>query len=169
MSRTRTTMIAGAAMAVALTLGACSGEGSNNASDGRNSSEVSLKDGLDQAALPAESVAPVGNCTESQTVCLYRNVDYKEGGLLPNSGCIDDLRAFIGGNDTVSSVVNNSSNKVRLYEGVNHSGRYIEIEANSASPNLHVNVFKVFHNDGSLASENGEFNDVTSSVSGCQK
>ncbi|MFD5065663.1 peptidase inhibitor family I36 protein [Streptomyces sp. NPDC058394] len=167
MSRTRTIMVAGVAMAAALTLGACSGEGSNNAGDGRKPSGVSVKDGPDPTALPAESVAPaaaVAGCEKSEALCLYQDVDYKGRIPLPAEGCFDDLRRIFLSNDRASSVVNNSAEPVRLFEGVNRSGRYIEISPNSASPDLRSHTFKVFNNDGSTVNDQGEFNDVTSSV-----
>ncbi|MFD9286450.1 peptidase inhibitor family I36 protein [Streptomyces mirabilis] len=166
MSRTRTIMIAGAAMAAALTLGACSGEGNNNASDGRKSSEISIKDGSESMARGA---APVDTCTQAETVCLYGDVDYKKGLLMPGKGCFDDLRKILMANDSVSSVVNNSSKNIRLYENVGRSGRYIQIDAGSWWQDLRSNEIKVFNNDGSPADGTGGFNDVISSVAGCDE
>ncbi|MCW8103378.1 peptidase inhibitor family I36 protein [Streptomyces tauricus] len=148
---------------------------------------MAVKDGLEEApaeatipaapaetsisAAPEEPAAPVGGCDQADNVCLYKNTEY--GGpkkFFPVDNCVDDFRAVRTEevlstlNDSVSSVVNNSTKNIRLYEGTGRSGRYIEVLAGATVADLHVKELTVLNGDGSVASSPGEFNDVASSL-----
>ncbi|MFJ3671065.1 peptidase inhibitor family I36 protein [Streptomyces sp. NPDC090106] len=168
MPSTRNIVTGIAAMAFCLTLSACGSQGSDSAGGGNEPSNISVKDGPDATALPESSVAPavlVDDCALTEPVCLYTNVDHKGKIDLPEGDCFADLRLlFLGAaNDAVSSAVNNSSEPIRLYESTNNGGRYIVIEPHSAQADLRAKIFTVFHGNGEIASNSGEFNDVTSS------
>ncbi|MGV9943591.1 peptidase inhibitor family I36 protein [Streptomyces sp. NPDC003401] len=105
--------------------------------------------------------AAVSDCGSGQ-VCLYKDYDYNGAMLvvaylgLPNHDLKND-----GFNDVTSSVINNSSSSIRLYQDVWYSGKYIQVNAGERVTNL--SRVHIYNADGSYFGVN-TFNDRVSST-----
>lgn len=111
------------------------------------------------SATPANAAA--SDCGSGQ-VCLYKDYDYNGSMLvvaylgLPDHDLKDD-----GFNDVTSSVINNSSSSIRLYQDVWYSGKYIQVNAGERIANL--SSVHIYNADGSYFGVN-TFNDRVSST-----
>jgi hypothetical protein len=118
--------------------------------------------GLSTAAASADSVPQnvglttstgSGSCSSQFALCLYRNDDYQspevwsgvpEYGLGLASGYsvsdlgdnATDLAGIPGFDDSIESVINNSSSRYCLYSGTNYTGETYEIHGYNYIPDL---------------------------------
>lgn len=98
----------------------------------------------------------------SNGICLFQDTYY--GGRMLDitriGACIENLKGWEF-NDITSSVINNSSTTIRLYQDTNHGGKYVRLLPGERIANLSSIV--IYNNDGSWFGVN-TFNDRTSST-----
>lgn len=114
-------------------------------------------------AAAAASACPAGK------FCIFQDTEFGGELFVADSNCHSNLSGesypgnYPGVNDSASSIVNNTSQRVRLFENTNYGGRYIDVQANAKITNLKNNSFVIYNNDGSTNQILGAFNDVISS------
>ncbi|SNT31324.1 peptidase inhibitor family I36 protein [Actinacidiphila glaucinigra] len=124
------------------------------------------------ATLSATPASAADNCRAGY-LCLYSQTNFPAGvgaGFIVGNGVSNsDLRYAHypenndAVNDTVSSVINNTGHTIRLYESTGYQGRYINVPPLGRVADLRQRALTVYHNNGSIFANPGEFNDVTSS------
>ncbi|MFS8201743.1 peptidase inhibitor family I36 protein [Streptomyces sp. CWNU-52B] len=95
-------------------------------------------------------------------ICLFKDYDYN-GRILEITAIgtrVDNLKGW-DFNDATSSVVNNSSVTVRLYQDLNQGGKYVVVAPGQRIANL--SSVPIYNADGSYFGVN-TFNDRTSST-----
>ncbi|MFI2301084.1 peptidase inhibitor family I36 protein [Actinacidiphila glaucinigra] len=124
------------------------------------------------ATLSATPAAAADNCRAGY-LCLYSQTNFPTGvgaSFIVGSGVSNGNLVYAHYpenndvvNDTVSSVINNTGHTIRLYESTGYQGRYINVPAYGRIADLRQRNLVVYHNNGSIFANPGEFNDVTSS------
>ncbi|MEU1621120.1 peptidase inhibitor family I36 protein [Streptomyces sp. NPDC005722] len=124
------------------------------------------------ATLSASPAAAADNCRAGY-LCLYSQTNFPYGAgagyIVGNGVSNSDLRYAHYPenndvvNDSISSVINNTGHTIRLYENTGYQGRYINVAPGGRIADMKKKALVVFHGDGSIFANPGEFNDVTSS------
>ncbi|WP_221355795.1 peptidase inhibitor family I36 protein [Streptomyces beigongshangae] len=117
------------------------------------------------AAAPANAAA--SQCPAGK-VCIFQDSNFGGEVWVADTVCRSDLSEDYPGNypnvnDSASSIVNNTSKTIRLFENTGFAGRYVFVPANGSIADLKQRNLTVYHNDGSIFANPGEFNDVASS------
>ncbi|MFS8362147.1 peptidase inhibitor family I36 protein [Streptomyces sp. CWNU-52H] len=121
---------------------------------------MTLAVGAALIAAPSASAAE-SDCPSGQ-ICLFK--DYNYGGSMlwiSRFGTSDSDLKREGFNDVASSVVNNASWSVRLYQDVYFGGKYIDVAPGQRIANL--SSVPIYNADGSYFGVN-TFNDRISST-----
>jgi hypothetical protein len=116
--------------------------------------------GAGAGLAPVSPAAAADTSCEVNSVCLWEDLDWK-GQKVTLKRCTPNLGDF---NDKASSYWNTTQYTVRLFEGNDYTGRFVDIPAGVRYGSLKTNIYTVYHNDWTIFKRKGEFNDVTSSV-----